>query len=733
MKTCIFSGQGSQKRGMGKSLFPKYSSLIKDIDNILGYSIEELCCYDPDGKLNQTEFTQPAIYVVNALNYFDTKPENITSYLGHSLGEYNALLAAGAFDFLTGLELVKKRGQLMNQVQGGGMMAIIGLDCHTLEAHIAQSGLNSLCLANINTHEQMVIAGWHNDLIAFKALLESLPAVKACVMLKTSGPFHSWHMTAAAEAFSHFVREQTFCNLSTPVISNVTARPYPQNAIPDLLVKQLTHQVLWTDSIQYLSLQGCHEFHEMGESRVVSGMVDSFLASQAMEIEKARPSLYLTQLLDQLDQACYEALIYLDEQGQVVLTSQQLQQKIMHLGAQFCEQFKQGHQLVLLLPLGPEFVISLLACWYAGLTAVLVPVISNEEVMQKQKDIAAMLADLDECSLLCEAEIEDTVRSFFPEHTVAVIEALQQMSDTGRPPRTVEPSSLALLLYTSGSTSTPKGVMLSHCAIASAVNNPAWQIEAGDKVFSWLPQYHAFGLYLGLLAPLIKGVPSVITSPSRFIRSPALWFESIEQFQITHTAAPNFAFDFCTSHLHPSEFSPTALASLKAILCGGDIICWDSCQRFSQKFNALGIQPHTITPHYGLSEVAPVSQQPQASDLHALFLDPVALAEGKVSEMSDEQPSRKIVSVGVPVPGCEVCIVDPETGGKYQRLEKFGFVPNQQQLVTIVVCLIPLKRLATVIILKPGIWDLFVIINSTLLADVKMCLSSMAKITMRLT
>jgi malonyl CoA-acyl carrier protein transacylase len=131
MPAYIFPGQGSQAKGMGKELFSQFPEITAKADEILGYSITTLCVEDPDQRLNQTQYTQPALYTVNALFYFNklrqigTPPSFVA---GHSLGEYNALLAADVFDFGTGLKLVKKRGELMSQASGGAMAAVIGLN-----------------------------------------------------------------------------------------------------------------------------------------------------------------------------------------------------------------------------------------------------------------------------------------------------------------------------------------------------------------------------------------------------------------------------------------------------------------------------------------------------------------------------------------------------------------------------------------------------------------------------
>ena len=122
MKAYVFPGQGSQKKGMGEELFDEFPELVERSDQVLGYSIKELCLEDKEEKLDNTQYTQPALYVVEALSYLKKiKEENVKpDYIaGHSLGEYVALFAAGVFDFATGLKLIKKRSQLMAQVSGG--------------------------------------------------------------------------------------------------------------------------------------------------------------------------------------------------------------------------------------------------------------------------------------------------------------------------------------------------------------------------------------------------------------------------------------------------------------------------------------------------------------------------------------------------------------------------------------------------------------------------------------
>ena len=162
MLAYLFPGQGSQKKGMGLSLFEHYPELVKEADAILGYSIEDLCLNDPDDLLKQTQYTQPALYVVNALSYLERIKEDgkEPDYVaGHSLGEYDALFAAGVFDFATGLKLAKRRGELMAEARNGGMAAVIGMKENEIRKVIEENELQQIDIANLNSPNQIVISG----------------------------------------------------------------------------------------------------------------------------------------------------------------------------------------------------------------------------------------------------------------------------------------------------------------------------------------------------------------------------------------------------------------------------------------------------------------------------------------------------------------------------------------------------------------------------------------------
>ena len=161
MNLVVFPGQGSQFKGMGRALFEKFPREVAEASAILGYDIEALCTVDPDRRLHLTQYTQPAIYIVNALSWLDKKDSfaEVDYLMGHSLGEYNALYAAGAFDFVTGLKLVKERGRLMSEANGGGMLAVLGMPADQLQEFLVRHALSQVEIANYNTAIQLVLSG----------------------------------------------------------------------------------------------------------------------------------------------------------------------------------------------------------------------------------------------------------------------------------------------------------------------------------------------------------------------------------------------------------------------------------------------------------------------------------------------------------------------------------------------------------------------------------------------
>jgi trans-AT polyketide synthase/acyltransferase/oxidoreductase domain-containing protein len=275
MKAYLFPGQGSQAVGMGKDLFDEFSEYTQKADEILGYSIKELCLEDAENKLTNTQYTQPSLYVVNALSYLkkiqdDTELPNYVA--GHSLGEFNALFASGVFDFETGLKLVKKRGELMAQAKNGGMAAVIGLTETKIKEILEKNNLTQIDIANLNTPSQIVISGPKDDIVKAQPIFET-EGCTMYVILKVGGAFHSRLMEESGKQFEEYIKNFNFSSFKIPVISNVAARPYKSENLLSLLSKQITHSVKWTESICYLMGKGVEEFVEVGPGRVLAGML----------------------------------------------------------------------------------------------------------------------------------------------------------------------------------------------------------------------------------------------------------------------------------------------------------------------------------------------------------------------------------------------------------------------------------------------------------------------------
>lgn len=276
MSTAVmFPGQGSQKLGMGKDLFDQFPEQVKLADEILGYSIRQLCTEDKQEQLNTTSFTQPALYVVSALAYLDwVRNGGVASFTaGHSVGEYAALFAAGAIDFETGLQWVQKRGALMAEVSGGGMAAVIGMKADAIFNTLATSGADSVDVANYNSPEQTVISGP-------SAVIESLESnfkeagAKMYAVLKVSGAFHSRYMRESASSFAEFIENAKVHNPKIPVVSNVEAVPYKDSdEIKKYLVAQIHSSVRWLESILYLRSNGAKDFIELGSGVVLTRLL----------------------------------------------------------------------------------------------------------------------------------------------------------------------------------------------------------------------------------------------------------------------------------------------------------------------------------------------------------------------------------------------------------------------------------------------------------------------------
>jgi [acyl-carrier-protein] S-malonyltransferase len=296
----VFPGQGSQYVGMGGDLYETYAearALFDEADRILGFSLSKLCFEGPEEELSDTINTQPAIlamsvacfkalgtrYKVQRKGRENLEPRTLNLepafVAGHSMGEYTALVAAGALDFADGLKLVRERGRVMKEAgerNPGGMAAVLGLEAEILDeiCQMASQETGGIVqLANYNSPGQIVISG-HKEALGQAMELAEERGARRVIPLAVSIASHSPLMQPAAEAFASIVAQVGFHQPRVPVVANVTAAPITSAAeIREELVKQLTSTVRWVESVEHMIAQGVTTFVEIGPKKVLTGLI----------------------------------------------------------------------------------------------------------------------------------------------------------------------------------------------------------------------------------------------------------------------------------------------------------------------------------------------------------------------------------------------------------------------------------------------------------------------------
>jgi [acyl-carrier-protein] S-malonyltransferase len=261
----LFPGQGGQRRGMGADLFGQFPEATALADEILGYSIEELCTRDPQRRLRDTRYAQPAIFFVNALlgqQQLAEHPDRYSFFAGHSLGEYNALVAAGVLDLDAGLRLVARRAELMAEITGGGMAAVQGVPVAFVRRALIETGLTQVFIANLNNDTQTTIAGNRAEVAVAGKALGALPGARV-VPINVSGPFHTPLMAPAEARFRAVLADHEFRPARTPVVSSVTGALFEVEQGRAVLAGQLAAPVEWVRAVTTLRALGVTTFDEV--------------------------------------------------------------------------------------------------------------------------------------------------------------------------------------------------------------------------------------------------------------------------------------------------------------------------------------------------------------------------------------------------------------------------------------------------------------------------------------
>ena len=285
MFSVIFPGQGSQMVGMASELHSKFElfkKLYKEADEVLDFPISKLILEGPKEKLDLTENTQPAIFLVGYSIFQLLKQEfkidlnKAKFFAGHSLGEYTALASAGSLDFANTLKILKIRGSAMQSAvpKGeGGMLAILGSDPESIEKIFYENKNNYQCyIANDNSNGQLVASGTIENINKLSLDLTSKNIKN--IKLSVSAPFHCNLMSKATEIMKKEIEKLEFKDFQNSLISNVTANQIKDKSmLQDLLIRQIESRVRWRESVLYMINNGVNQFIEIGPGKVLSGLI----------------------------------------------------------------------------------------------------------------------------------------------------------------------------------------------------------------------------------------------------------------------------------------------------------------------------------------------------------------------------------------------------------------------------------------------------------------------------
>lgn len=341
-----------------------------------------------------------------------------------------------------------------------------------------------------------------------------------------------------------------------------------------------------------------------------------------------------------------------------------LDQHVRALAATLQERFAAGERVLLLLDNDEHYVIAFFACLYAGLIAV--PVFPPESVRERHlARLLAIASDAEACCILTTSKIAPLIAGAavapFAQAAVLAVDAVN--TDEASAWRTYIPGDedIAFLQYTSGSTSTPKGVMVSHGNLMANARafEEGMSISADDIFVSWLPLYHDMGLIGGLLQPIHRGIPGVLMTPRFFIERPVRWLEAISRHRATVSGAPNFAFQLCVDRVGNAQLQALDLTSWRVAFSGAEPVRNDTMRAFTERFAPAGFAAGTIYPCYGLAEATLfVTGGTRGDGVEAHLFSGGMLAQGR-AEVAEHGTS--VVACGVPASDHTVRIVEPET------------------------------------------------------------------------
>lgn len=319
-----------------------------------------------------------------------------------------------------------------------------------------------------------------------------------------------------------------------------------------------------------------------------------------------------------------------------------------------------GERAMLIYSAGLDLVVALFGCFFAGVTAVPLPVPHFRHSIER---VRAVASDARPAAVLSTASVRSSVRASLADSGWQWIATDLVDADPEAAPECI-PHELAVIQYTSGSTATPRGVMLDHANLIanSGVIKVRFGHSAESRGVSWLPPYHDMGLIGGLLQPAYVGFPMLLLSPTSFLRLPARWLQAISEFRATTSGGPDFAYALCERRVTPEQRAGLDLSSWRVAFSGAEQVRAQTLDAFHRAFAAQGFRREALLPCYGLAEATLIvtGAEPGAGPV-VMEAGRRELELGQVVDATDPATaSRAIVSCGPPIPGHDVVVVDPD-------------------------------------------------------------------------
>jgi acyl-CoA synthetase (AMP-forming)/AMP-acid ligase II len=350
------------------------------------------------------------------------------------------------------------------------------------------------------------------------------------------------------------------------------------------------------------------------------------------------------------------------------VTYAELDRRARTLAAELARRGARGGRALLLHPPGLEYISALIGCFYAGVIAVPAYPPGAGRPMAR---LAGIVEDAHaEWALSTARALESVMPLVQTERGLTNLQwiASDQLDGAGAGPLAdlVAPAtdSLALLQYTSGSTSAPKGVMVSHGNFVHNIKSLFSRagMNSEDRVVAWLPPYHDMGLVGAILLPLYMGVQSILITPSTFLKRPGVWLSAITQFGGTVSGGPNFGYELCVRRLNAEQRAAFDLRNWRVAFSGAERVSPDTLQRFADAFGACGFDPKAYAPCYGLAEATlGVSFAIPGETTPIEAFDAQAMATGRARPAQPGEASCTLVGCGPALDGVEIRIVDPDT------------------------------------------------------------------------